>query len=936
MSYDIGPRIGIEGEKEFKSALTAINSQLKSLNAAMKSTVSASDGMENSEERLSAKGDILQRTMQATRQKVTMLSAEYNKNRQKAEELERELARVKEEFGENSAEAARAQIAYNRQVTATNRLGAQTTEAAAKLAALDRELQSNNNALEEARRANTAAARAQQEAARAAEEMARAQKQAADAVEKTSHKLQSAAQSMDAVNRAALTAVAAVAGIGAASSKVGMDFEASMSNVQALSGTTGKELETLADAAKEMGATTSRSASEAADALGYMALAGWDNQQMLTGLEPILRLSEAANADLATTSDLVTDSMSALGVKTENLSRYLDIVAKTQSSANTSALGMMEAYIGCGGTMRELGVPLEESAAWIGVLANRGKKAGEAGNSLNSILVNLTGGAGKASEAMEILGVSAWDSEGNFKGIEGTLRELSGALGSCTKEQKQLFTSAIGGKTQMDTLQALLGGLQEEYSGLKDKITDCDGALMKTAKTMQDNLKGKLTALGSAAEGAGIVLYEKFAEPVKGAVESLTGKVSEFTRSLSSGELDGTLRVIGAAAGAAGIAIIGFNAVLVVKDVANFANAVRVGGETLKNYAAATRAGALAQGALNLAQALSPMGMLAIALTGVVGGLAIYHRWNEDAHTATERLNNSIQETAKALADEKRERDDLQTARDTAMDKSLTELAHVQTMVTELQTLRDETGRVKEGEEDRARALSEQINSVLPGAVEWTEKQGKAYLKVSDSIDALMQKEMLKREYDANQQFVEEAIAKQQGYADELARIEQEKTEAYRKYEEKRQEIIRLTTDEYGNQIDMLDMATAGMVEAAQQQMDQHKRQYDTLGAQYQEYGALYSACTQAITDQDQRYAAMLSDDQQKIQDALQITGAVLREYTGTNAEELAKQEADARANYENLARMKEQGIQVSENQRYTKRTPYNRRSFNQILVPCY
>lgn len=288
------------------------------------------------------------------------------------------------------------------------------------------------------------------------------------------------------------------------SAKVAMDFEESMSNVQALSGATGKDLEKLTETALRMGSETSKSSKECADALSYMALAGWDTQQMLQGLEPILRMSEASGADLALTSDLITDSMSSLGVEVNDLTRYLDIVAKAQSSANTSATQMLEAYISCGGTFKNLNVPLEESATWISILANRGKKASEAGNSLNSVLVNLTGGSSTAKGAMNELGVSAWDLDGKFIGIEATLRLLNDALATCTQEQRTNFESAIGGKTQLDTLQALLSGLNEEYVELKATITDSDGALNNLAKTMQDNAKGNLTKLKSQIEGLGI------------------------------------------------------------------------------------------------------------------------------------------------------------------------------------------------------------------------------------------------------------------------------------------------------------------------------------------------------------------------------------------------------------------------------------------------
>lgn len=184
------------------------------------------------------------------------------------------------------------------------------------------------------------------------------------------------------------------------STKVAMDFEQGMAQVSAISGATGKDLEKLSDKAKELGATTSKNATESAKAMEYHALAGWNVQQILEGTEPILRLSEATNLDLARASDLTTDSMSAMGIETKNLGRYLDIVAQAQRSSNTTAGDLMEAYIGVGGTLKNLNVPIEESSAWLGVLANRGIKGSKSGNALSSVLINLTSGLGKAIEAV--------------------------------------------------------------------------------------------------------------------------------------------------------------------------------------------------------------------------------------------------------------------------------------------------------------------------------------------------------------------------------------------------------------------------------------------------------------------------------------------------------------------------------------------------------
>ena len=344
----------------------------------------------------------------------------------------------------------------------------------------------------------------------------------------------------------ATAATAALTAAGGYVVNVGQKFEASMSKVQALSGATGEDFDRLSAAAKEMGASTSKTASQAADALGYMALAGWKTEQMLGGLEPILRASEAGGMDLARCSDLVTDSMSAMGIAVDDLGHYLDVVAKAQSSSNTSMEQLLEAYVGVGGTLRNLNVDIEESATLLGTLANRGKKGAEAGTAFNSIIVNLIGANRSAKTAMDELGVSAWDSNGKFIGLTETLQLLNDTLNdpSITDAQKNNFIAKIGGKTQMDTLQALLSGINEEYSDLYDVLNDCAGASEDAAKTMQQNLTGSMTMFGSALEGVGIEIYESFKEPLTKAVDEGTDMLSGLVSRISDGDLSGTVEKI--------------------------------------------------------------------------------------------------------------------------------------------------------------------------------------------------------------------------------------------------------------------------------------------------------------------------------------------------------------------------------------------------------
>lgn len=355
------------------------------------------------------------------------------------------------------------------------------------------------------------------------------------------------AKSIDsALNKLGKTAVA-VAGAGVAAMgafaasavKTYGEFQQSMSNVAGILSIdeSSEAYQQLEQAARDAGKSTTKTAKESADALSYMALAGWNTQQSMDGLMPILRASEATGADLATTSDLVTDSMSALGLQTSQLTEYLDICARAQNKSNTTLTQMQEAYIGVGGTFKTFHTPLQESAALLGILANRGIKGSEAGNRLQSVLVNLTRKSGQNYKAMQAIGVSAYDAQGNFKGVTNVLREVAAATANMSEEERNNNLQMIAGKTQLTTLNALLSGLSattqdgaNEFQALYDSLGTANGALDAMADTMTDNYEGSLARAKSALDDLKITLgkslepyisqfLEWFAERLPGATE---------------------------------------------------------------------------------------------------------------------------------------------------------------------------------------------------------------------------------------------------------------------------------------------------------------------------------------------------------------------------------------------------------------------------------
>lgn len=313
---------------------------------------------------------------------------------------------------------------------------------------------------------------------------------------------------------AAATAAVAVA---TSSLSVYEDFQQAMANTGAIAGATGEEYAALEAAAREMGSKTTKTATEAAEALGYMALAGWDAQQSIAGLEPVLRLSEATQMDLARCSDLVTDSMSAMGLGVDELQGYLDLCVQTNNKANTTAESLMEAFIGCGGAAKTTGADMTELATALGILANNGTKGAEAGTAMNAMLVRMTS-KDAAIKAMNELNVSAFDAQGNFRGLQTVFKDLSDAMATLSTEEKAAYLSKIAGTNYYTEMSYLLDAVAEGADGaasawanLEGQLNGSDGALMTMAGKITNTLSSAKQIFMSAVQEAQLTIGEQLA-----------------------------------------------------------------------------------------------------------------------------------------------------------------------------------------------------------------------------------------------------------------------------------------------------------------------------------------------------------------------------------------------------------------------------------------
>lgn len=309
------------------------------------------------------------------------------------------------------------------------------------------------------------------------------------------------------------------------------NFEQSMANTAGIARATGADFEKLSNTAKSAGKATSFTASEAADALGYMALAGWDVNKSTAALTPVLKLAEATQGDLATTSDLVTDSMSAMGVGIESLQPYLDTVVKTNNKANTSAAQLMEAFIGVGGAAKATGLDYKATATALGIMANNGLKGAEAGTALNSILVRMTS-KDTALNAYKKLGVSIYDTAGNTRDFGDILKDTNKAMANMTEEEKSSYMAAIAGSNYYSAYKNLLEGVTDSVDGgasawdnLAAEIKNSNGALDTMNKTVNGTMNKALSRLDSALQDAQINFMEAFGPEISSALDYISQNV---------------------------------------------------------------------------------------------------------------------------------------------------------------------------------------------------------------------------------------------------------------------------------------------------------------------------------------------------------------------------------------------------------------------------
>lgn len=417
---------------------------------------------------------------------------------------------------------------------------------------------------------------------------------------------------------------------------VGKTFDSSMSQVAAVSGASAEDMELLRDKAKEMGSTTKFTASEAANAFNYMAMAGWKTEDMLGGIDGILNLAAASGSDLATTSDIVTDALTAMGYSAKDAGRLADVMAAASANANTNVEMMGHTFQYAAPIAGALGYSMEDTAVAIGLMANAGIKADKAGTALRSMLTRLSAPPKECAEAMEELGISMTDSEGNMKSLDQIMKDLRGAFDGLSETEQTAAAKHLAGAEAMSGLLAIVNAAPEDFNKLSDAVANSEGAAQQMADTMLDNLGGDMTLLSSKLEGVQLAIYEKFEPALRAGVAVLDDLLDAVQFVIDhSTEFIAVLGSMGAAIG----------------SYVAYTTAIKIMENGWKSLTIVTKAQAAAQAVLNAVMNANPIGLVIAAIAGLVTAFVILWNKSEKFRAFWIGLWNKLKKVASAAGE---------------------------------------------------------------------------------------------------------------------------------------------------------------------------------------------------------------------------------------------------------------------------------------------
>lgn len=583
-----------------------LSAKEQALTAKLQSAVSIFGANSAEAQRLTTQINGVKAAQELVRGKIQQTSEALDKQRQAEAQAESATGKLSAAIQRQQSELDQLKQRYASAVIETGKEGAEAKQLEAKIRSLNSELQQNKAKMSEAEQAA-------RDLTSEERSLKSATSEAADGF--TVAKGIVANFAADALMAAAQKAKE----LGRDMVDLGMNFETSLSKVQALSGATSDEMQTLESKARDLGASTTFTASQVADAFGYMALAGWDTQQSIEGIPGVLALAQAGSMDLAAASDLLTDYLSAFSLQASDASMMADVLAYAQGHANTNTEQLGEAFKNCAANCNAAGMDVQTTTAFISELSNQGLKGSEAGTALNAVMRDMTARMKDGAIAVGDTSVQVMDASGNYRDMADIVADVESATAGMGDAEKASALQATFTADSIKGLNLILNAGSGELCSFRDQLYQSGNAAQDMANVMTDNLGGDLSEMGSAFEEVGLKVYDRFQQPLRDAVQFITGSVVPGITWLVE-NFDSIAPVLAIAAVAMG----SFAA------VANIAPTIS---------AVTSAISALSGGMAFLA---SPIGIAAVAVAGVAAALVYLWNTNDGFRDAVTSAWNTI------------------------------------------------------------------------------------------------------------------------------------------------------------------------------------------------------------------------------------------------------------------------------------------------------
>lgn len=765
--------------------------------------------------------------------KIKQLNKVIDSQKKQVELARKELEKIKKEYGENSAEAERAQISLNKYEAA--------------LASSEKELTQYGKELEKAEKYGDGFN---------------------DALDEMDDAAQKASDGFSVMKGALASLVAdgirlAIDGIKELAEetfKVGSNFEQEMAKVSAISGADAEGIEKLTAKAKEMGETTVFSATESAQAFEYMAMAGWDTEDMLGGIEGVMSLAAASGEDLATTSDIVTDALTAMGYSAGDAGKLADVMAAASSSANTNVGLMGSTFKYAAPLIGAMGYSMEDAAVAIGLMANAGIKGEKSGTALRTILTNLSAPTDKVQKAMDRLGISLTDEAGNMRSLDDVMKDLRTGFKDLSETEKTQVAADLAGKEAMSGLLAVVNAAPADYDKLTKAVNNSAGASKNMADTMNDTVNGQVTLLKSKVEGVMIKIFENASGAIREAIQQISDaldkvdwdafgkKVGDIVKKVVDffGKLLKNSKQIIDILKAVGKTLI---AVFVVQKLTAFITGIIKTVQVIKTLKDALSLAATSSTLLSSAMSALPWVAAAAGVAALVSGIVILANKSDEYKEIVADLTDEEQKNIDKVHELAQAYADMKEARDDSVKQVEAEFNHYEDLKQELDSLVGANGKVKEGYEDRVAFILGELNSALGTEMQMTDGVIENYAKQRQELDNLIEKKRAMAVLSANEEAYTEALQKEgeaqlataramSTYNDTLDRMNAA--------QEERDRLMQISAKDYAEEIGMTDDLFV-----ANQKLEQAQK---AANQTYQEEALAHKTATDSLREAQSAY----------------------------------------------------------------------------------